>query len=115
MTVQLYLTHCSIALVALALTTLFQVGLLKWARHNFDFFFMVKKTHVRNFLVLRVFQLILLALIAWAVRSFLIKDFLSSALRPQVILIHIGFWLVIPYLLYFANYRWEFRNKNFCR
>ena len=115
MTAQLILINCATGFVALILITLLQAALLKRARNQYAFYCIEKRTHFFNFAFLRIFQLCMLGGISFAVEKFLVKGVWNSLLEPRIILVHFAFWLVLPYALYYLNYRWVFRNSNFCR
>jgi hypothetical protein len=115
MTVQLFQINCITGLVALILITLLQTALLKRARNQYAFFCIDKRIHFFNFAFLRVFQCVIVLGISFAIEKLLYKGVWNSLLEPWIILVHFAWWLVLPYLLYYLNYRWEFRNSNFCR
>ncbi|MFA6272021.1 MAG: hypothetical protein WC693_02835 [Patescibacteria group bacterium] len=115
MTVQLLLINCATGLFALILITLLQTALLKRARNQYAFFCIEKRIHFYNFAFLRVFQLFMLVGISFAIEKLLVKGIWNSLLEPWIILIQFAYWLALPSALYYLNYRWEFRNSNFCR
>lgn len=115
MTAQLIWINCAVGLFSLILITLLQTALLKRARNQYAFFCIEKRIHFFNFAFLRVFQSIIVVGISFAIEKFFLKGVWNSLLEPWIILIHFAWWLALPYLLYYLNYRWEFRNDNFCR